>query len=253
MTALLEAIDVKVTYASPGNAPVEAVRGVSLTLGPGEVLGVVGESGSGKSSLAKALLGLTPLAAGAVRIEGVSIASASRAELLKIRRLVQPVFQDASSALDPSWRIGQSLEEPLVIHGLSAPRRSARVAELLASVQLDASLALLKPHQLSAGQRQRVNVARAMAVEPRVLVLDEPVSALDLSVQAQLLNLLMQLKRERALALLFITHALDVVAHLADRIAVMHAGQFVEEGTVAQVLSAPTHPFTRQLLDDARP
>ena len=185
MTALLEAVDVTVAYPAAGGARVAAVRGVSLSVGSGEVVGIVGDSGSGKSSLARALLGLTPLVSGLVKIEGVSLWHASRAQLLKIRRVMQPVFQDAGSALDPGWSVGQSVEEPMAIHGVSARQRSARVLELMASVQLDASLASLRPHQLSAGQRQRVNLARALSVDPRLLVLDEPVSALDLSARAR--------------------------------------------------------------------
>ncbi len=214
MTALLEATDVSVRFVGR-----DAVRHVSLSLAPGEVLGVVGNSGAGKSTLAKALVGLVPLASGQVRIEGRPVVSA--------RRLIQPVFQDATGALDPSWSIGRSLDEPMAIHRL--PNRWERVDQLLESVQLPASLSTRRPHELSAGQRQRVNLARALALEPKVLVLDEPVSALDVSVQAQVLNLLNRLRAERNLSLVFISHDLDVVRYLADRIAVMRAGQLVVE------------------------
>ncbi len=214
MRELLTATDVSVHFGGK-----DAVRNVSLTLSSGEVLGIVGDSGAGKSSLAKALVGLVPLASGQVLIEGQPVAQA--------RRLIQPVFQDASSALDPHWSIGRSLDEPMAIHHL--PGRAARVAALLESVQLSPSLSTRRPHELSAGQRQRVNLARALALEPKVLVLDEPVSALDVSVQAQVLNLLNQLKAERHLSLIFISHDLDVVRYLADRIKVMRAGQFVVE------------------------
>ncbi len=241
MSPLLEADDLKVTYGS-----VAAVRGVSFELRDGEVLGIVGESGSGKSSLAKAVLGLTSISGGSVRIEGVPLQSVP---VLALRRFMQPVFQDPGSALDPRFTVGQAIAEPLVIHGFS--QREARVQRLLADVALSGDLALRKPHELSAGQRQRVNLARALALEPRVLVLDEPVSALDVSVQAHVLNLLMALKRERQLALIFISHAIDVVAHIADRVAVMHQGLLVEQGATEALLGAPAHASTRQLLRDA--
>ena len=212
MSELLEATDVSVRFEGR-----DAVRNVSLTLSSGEVLGIVGDSGAGKSSLAKALVGLVPLTSGRVLVEGRPVARA--------RRLIQPVFQDASSALDPHWSIGRSLDEPMAIHRM--PGRRERVAALLESVQLSASLSTRRPHELSAGQRQRVNLARALALEPKVLVLDEPVSALDVSVQAQVLNLLNQLKAQRNLSLIFISHDLDVVRYLADRVAVMRDGQFV--------------------------
>ena len=241
---LLEVSDLSVRFATAAGR-VAAVRNVSFTLGAGEVLGIVGESGSGKTSLAKAILGLGPRSSGTVMLEGQPLFS-SQASMLAQRKAIQPVFQDAGGALDPLWSVQQSLEEPLRLHGLASS--PDRVAALLHLVQLDPTLLTRRPHQLSAGQRQRVNIARALAVEPRLLVLDEPVSSLDVSVQAQVLNLLTRLKVERHLTLLFISHALDVVAHVADRIGVMHQGQLVELASTDQLLREPAHAVTRQLL-----
>jgi peptide/nickel transport system ATP-binding protein len=213
VSAVLEAREVRVAYGS-----FEAVRSVSLTVAPGEVLGIVGASGSGKSSLAKALVGLVPLAGGAVFVDGQRWSEGAR-------RLVQSVFQDPNAALDPRWSVAQSLSEPLAIDGL--PRSPERIAAMLEAVELDRSLATRLPRSLSAGQRQRVTIARALAGEPKVLVLDEPVSALDGSVQAQILNLLRRVRQARGLAMVLISHDLDVVAYMADRIIEMHDGRFV--------------------------
>lgn len=249
---LLQAADLRVTYQTAAGA-LAAVRGVSLGLARGETLGLVGESGCGKSTLARALLGLERLAAGSVHFDGAALQGASPATLRALRRRFQPVFQDPGSALDPRMSVGASIAEPLGIHrvGTRAERRR-RVAALLEAVQLPQELAARLPAELSSGQRQRVALARALALEPELLLLDEPVSALDVSVQAQLLNLLAALKRARGLTLLFISHDLDVVAWLADRVAVMYAGRLVEVGAVADVVERPRHPYTRALLD-ARP
>lgn len=245
MTALLEARGVVVRYRG-SSGPFDAVRGVTLSLARGERLGLLGESGCGKSSLARAALGLEPLAAGSIDFDGVPVSRATRA----LRRRFQPVFQDAGSALDPRMTVGASLREPLDVHAVgTAAEREAKVDALLARVQLPFDVKARLPRELSAGQRQRVNLARALALEPELLVLDEPVSALDVSVQAQVLNLLDGIARERALALLFISHDLDVVAHLCTRVAVMYAGRLIEVGPTAQVLEAPLHPYTRALCE----
>ncbi len=249
MSPLLEAVDVAVGFASAAGR-VSAVRGVSLCVERGETLGLVGESGCGKSTFARAVLGLERLERGQVRLDGVDFHTAGASTRRALRRRMQPVFQDAGSALDPRMTVATSVAEPLAVHG-TVPRvgRKARVAALLDAVQLPADVADRFPHELSAGQRQRVNLARALALEPELLVLDEPVSALDVSVQAQMLNLLASIKAARQLTLLFISHDLDVVAWLADHVAVMYAGLLVEVGPTAAVLESPRHPYTRALLD----
>lgn len=233
--SLLEAREVRVRYGAR-----EAVRGVSLQLSAGERVGLIGESGSGKSSLARALLGLEPLAGGSVSFDGRAMHGAPR----EVRRRFQPVFQDVGAALNPRHRVADILAEPFEIHGLRVPD----LAPLLAQVQLGPELLARLPSALSVGQRQRVNLARALALEPELLLLDEPVSALDVSVQAQVLNLLNELVSTRRLALLVITHDLHVVEHLCSRVLVMLDGQLVEEGPVAQLLSSPQHAYTRQLV-----
>jgi len=240
---LLAARDVRVHYRVRG-ATLEAVRGVSLSVARGERVGLVGESGSGKSSLARALLGLEPIASGAIHFDGQAVHGAARA----LRRRFQPVFQDAGSALDPRMSVGASLREPFEIHDVgTAVEREARVDALLELVQLPREVKERLPKTLSAGQRQRVNIARALALEPELLILDEPVSALDVSVQAQVLNLLDGIAKARSLTLVFISHDLDVVAHLCSRVAVMYAGLVVEQGPTATVLEGPLHPYTRAL------
>jgi peptide/nickel transport system ATP-binding protein len=246
--SLLDARGLDVRYRS-GAREVHALQGVDLEVGAREVVGLVGESGSGKSSLARAVLGLQPLHAGCVRFEGVDLAGATRAQLTQVRRRMQPVFQDASSALDPRWTVAESLEEPLELHGVGDPRsRPARLAALLELVRLPKDLLDRRPRELSSGQRQRVNLARALALEPELLILDEPVSALDVSVQAQLLNLLASLRAARPLAMLLISHDLDVVAHLADRIVVLHQGRVIEQASTAELFAAPKEPYTKSLL-----
>jgi peptide/nickel transport system ATP-binding protein len=237
----LEASDVRVHYGR-----LEAVRGVSLRVAPGDRLGLIGESGSGKSSLARALLGLEPLAAGAVLFDGQPMHGAKPA----LRRRFQPVFQDVGAALNPLMRISEVLAEPFHIH--DRPIDDTKLSELLEQVQLSSELLGRLPRELSVGQRQRVNLARALALEPELLLLDEPVSALDVSVQAQVLNLLSAITRQRSLSLLVITHDLDVVAHLCTRLAVMYAGRIVESGTVSEVLERPLHPYTRLLVESRR-
>ena len=242
---ILEATDVGVSYRVSGRR-IDVVRGVSLSLSAGDRLGLIGESGSGKSSLARALLGLEPLASGTVRFDGNPMHGARPA----LRRRFQPVFQDVGAALNPRMRIREVLAEPFVIH--DRPVDDVKLGALLEQVQLSAELLSRFPRELSVGQRQRVNLARALALEPELLMLDEPVSALDVSVQAQVLNLLATITRQRSLSLLVITHDLDVVAQLCTRLAVMYAGKIVESGPVSEVLEAPLHPYTRLLMESRR-
>ena len=229
---------------------VRAVNGVSLRLAAGETLAIVGESGSGKTTMGRGILRLLPLAGGSVRFQGVDLATLSAAKLRGRRRHLQVVFQDSYAAMNPRMLVGDIIQEGMIAQQIGAGRaaRETRVVELLAQVGLDAAHAQRYPHEFSGGQRQRICIARALAVEPRLIVCDEPTSALDVSVQAQILDLLRDLQQRLGLAFLFITHNLGVVAQLAHRVAVMHQGVIVEEGAVDEVLFAPRHPYTQQLL-----
>jgi oligopeptide transport system ATP-binding protein len=226
---------------------VRAVEGVSLSLSAGQTLGLVGESGCGKSTLARTIAGLVPKTGGVVRFDGQEIGHLRDAAF---RRAVQMVFQDPYASLNPRMTVYSALAEPLLVHRI-CPRDQvpARVAELMDSVGLAPRLIRKYPHEFSGGQRQRIAIARALALEPRVIIADEPVSALDVSVQAQVLNLLRRLSRERNLALLLISHDLGVVRHMSDEIAVMYLGRIVEHGPAEDVFERPRHPYTRALLD----
>jgi oligopeptide/dipeptide ABC transporter ATP-binding protein len=228
---------------------IRALDGVSLHVDPGETLGIVGESGCGKSTLGRTVLGLQRPASGAVRFQGQDLFALGRRELRQVRRRMQIVFQDPYSSLNPRLPVGTSVAEGIEIHRL-APRAEipARVTRLLGEVGLEADSADRYPHEFSGGQRQRIGIARALAVEPSFLVCDEPVSSLDVSVQAQILNLLGDLQRDRGLAYLFIAHDLAVVRQIAHRIAVMYLGTVVESGPAEQVVSAPQHPYTQALV-----
>lgn len=226
-----------------------ALDSVNLTVRRGEILGIMGESGCGKSTLAKVLLRLEPPTSGRVTVDSEDIAHLDSTQSKNYPRKVQMVFQDPYAALAPRMSVGTALEEPLRIHHLGDKQeRRKRVGELLALVGLDASLANRYPHQLSGGQRQRVNIARALALDPEVLVLDEPVSALDVSIQAQVLNLLHDVHERLGVTYLFISHDLRVVRYLCDRVGVMYLGSIVEDGPSEAVFSSPMHPYTLALL-----
>jgi oligopeptide transport system ATP-binding protein len=231
-------------------AVVHAVDSVDLEVHPGEVLAVVGESGSGKSTLARCVLRLIDPTAGRIVFDGRDVSGQTGSDLTWFRRQVQPVFQDPFSSIDPRWRVGRSIAESLEAFriGTKAERRD-RVMDLLERVGLDPSFARRHPHELSGGQRQRVGIAAALAPEPRLIVADEPVSALDVSVQAQVLNLLADLQRDLGLAVLFVAHDLAVVEHISHRTAVMYLGKIVETGPTGAVFRDPRHPYTKALLD----
>ena len=235
----------------PWRAPaiVRAVDGVSFTIEEGETFGLVGESGSGKTTVGRCILRLIEPTSGEVRFRGEDVVAFSRTRMRQARRDMQIVFQDPFSSLNPRMRVGAIVEEPLVIHrmGTRAEQR-ARVAELLTLVGLDPSHADRYPDEFSGGQRQRIGLARALALSPSFVIADEPVSALDLSVQAQIVNLLMDLQAQLKLTYLFIAHDLRLVRHICSRVAVMYLGRIVELGDTASLFTAPAHPYTRALL-----
>ncbi|GAA1442937.1 dipeptide ABC transporter ATP-binding protein [Leifsonia poae] len=251
VSAAAELRDVSIVYGnrSWGRRSAPAVADVSLRVRRGTFFGLVGESGSGKSTIGRALAGLVPVSHGAVTVDDVDLATASGAELRRARTRIGYVFQDPASSLNPRFTIAQCIEEPLRLHTrLTRAERTARVADLLAAVQLDPAMADRFPHELSGGQRQRVAIARALALRPSLLIADEPTSALDVSVQARVLELLRELQEEFGFACLFISHDLAVVEQLADDVAVLHNGRIVEAGPAARVLLAPQEAYTKRLL-----
>jgi ABC-type glutathione transport system ATPase component len=236
---------------------VRAVDDVSLDIYAGETLGLVGESGSGKSTLGRLILRLIEPTSGSIGFEERDLLAAGRGDMRRMRRDMQIIFQDPFASLDPRFRVEDIIAEPLIIHGsgrnaeenLSRAKRGAQVAELLRAVGLDESARKRFPHEFSGGQRQRIGIARALALRPKFIVCDEPVSALDVSVGAQIVNLLAQLQRDFGLAYLFISHSMPVVRYLSTRIAVMYRGKIVEVGDTEQITTRPAHAYTQSLLE----
>ncbi len=237
-----------------------AVDGVSLSIKQGESFGLVGETGCGKSSLSRAICGLAPLSRGTIRFKGTDLASTDAAELRPLRKDIQMIFQDPGGSLNPRMRAGELIAEPLEIHGVGdRTSRRQRVMNMLQSVGLAEDDADRYPHEFSGGQRQRIAIARAVVIEPALILADEPVSALDVSLQAQILNLIADLRSKLGLTLLFVSHDLNVVRYLCGRVAVMYLGQIVEQGPTRTVFGSPRHPYTKELVasspvpDPARP
>jgi peptide/nickel transport system ATP-binding protein len=249
VNVVVEAQRVQVTFRH-GQRHLQAVDGVDLQLTHGQTLGLVGESGSGKSTLARALLGMVPVSGGHVLLNGIDVTNPRGGRLDRVRRAVSIVFQDPNSSLNPRMQVGDAIEEVVAARAQSGERaHRERSREILAMVGLDSRLARRYPHQLSGGQRQRVALARALAGRPEVLILDEVTSALDVLVQANILNLLRRLQTELKLSYLFISHNLSVVRHMSDEIAVMYLGRILEYGPVDEVLGGSRHPYTRALVE----
>ena len=255
---LLEVQDLRVTFNIrrdgdlPWAAPrqLRAVGGVDFTLNPGETLGIVGESGSGKSTLARALIGIATASGRAEWIDGAELIGLTPHQMLKYRADIQMVFQDPLASLNPRMTVGQIIAEPLTTHhhGLTRDEVKARVKEMMEKVGLLPNQINRYPHEFSGGQCQRIGIARALIVEPRLIICDEPVSALDVSIQAQVINLLIRLQKDLGLALIFIAHDLSVVKHISDRVLVMYLGKVMEIASVADLYSDPQHPYTQALL-----
>jgi oligopeptide/dipeptide ABC transporter ATP-binding protein len=257
-SVLVRARGLKVEYPVRGGGrkhrgrTVSAVAGVDLEIGEGETVGLVGESGCGKTTLGRALIGRVPLTGGTIEFDGKDITNASRKQWRELNRDIQFVFQDPYASLNPRRTVGQTIAEPLQTHGIASGKElQARVTELLDMVRLPQSAAARYPYAFSGGQRQRIVIARALALQPRFIVADEPVSALDVSIQAQVIGLLEDLQRDLGLSSLFIAHNLAAVRHIADRVAVMYLGRVVELATSASLYSAPRHPYTQALLSAA--
>ncbi|WP_457949762.1 ATP-binding cassette domain-containing protein [Pseudarthrobacter sp. alpha12b] len=246
---LLDVKDVVVEYPLKGfrKEPFKALKGVSLDIRPGETVGLVGESGSGKTTLGRAVLGLAPVTGGSIKYRGEEISKATRAQRKELSNEIQVVFQDPYTSLNPSMTIEQILTEPLTVRKVDRKAANQRVAELLDQVRLPHGAAQRLPREFSGGQRQRVAIARALALDPKLMVCDEPVSALDLSTQARVMELFIEIQERTGVAYLFVSHDLAVVRHLSHRVAVMYHGEIVEWGNGDQVTGAPEHPYTQRL------
>ncbi|MXW10488.1 MAG: ABC transporter ATP-binding protein [Gammaproteobacteria bacterium] len=255
MTPLLEVVDLKKHFPvrrgtmQRRTGSVRAVDGVSFRLNRGETLGLVGESGCGKTTVARAILRLTEPTSGRIVFDGIDLTAASPAELRALRPRMQMIFQDTHSSLNPRLSVGRSIAEPLLEHmSMTRGQRQNRVGELMSIVGLDPKLAGRLPHEFSGGQRQRVGIARALALKPDLIICDEPISSLDISIQAQIVNLLADIQEEFGLTYLFISHDLRMVRHLCDRVAVMNEGRIVEMAPADALFREPGHPYTRALL-----
>ncbi|MHC6218999.1 ATP-binding cassette domain-containing protein [Arthrobacter sp. MMS24-S77] len=246
---LLDVRDVVVEYPLKGfrKEPFKALKGVSLDIRPGETVGLVGESGSGKTTLGRAVLGLAPVTGGSIKYRGQEISQATRAQRKELSHEIQVVFQDPYTSLNPSMTIEQILTEPLTVRKVERQAANKRVAELLDQVRLPHGAAHRLPREFSGGQRQRIAIARALALDPKLIVCDEPVSALDLSTQATVLDLFIEIQERTGVAYLFVSHDLAVVRHLSHRVAVMYHGEIVEWGDGEQVTGEPEHPYTQRL------
>ena len=250
MSNVLDVKNLDVTYPAKGfgKTGFKALNDINVHVGQGETLGLVGESGSGKTTLGRAILGLAPVTAGTIDFLGQDISHASRNERRVLSRDLQVVFQDPYTSLNPSMEIGQILAEPLQIQGMDGAAATKRIAELLDQVGLPSDALHRLPREFSGGQRQRVAIARALALSPKLIVCDEPVSALDLTTQARILDLFLQIQKDTGVSYLFVSHDLDVVRHISHRVAVMYKGEIVEQGPASQVTVNPTHPYTQRLL-----
>jgi ABC-type glutathione transport system ATPase component len=247
---LLVADDVVVEYPGRGfrKPPFKALKGVSLAIGAGETLGLVGESGSGKTTIGRAILGLAPVTGGTIRYGGRVISNIGKAERRALSDDIQVVFQDPYTSLNPAMTVNDILTEPLLVAGISRRDADRRVEDLLNQVHLPADAGQRLPREFSGGQRQRIAIARALSRDPKVIVCDEPVSALDLSNQGRVLDLFIEIQQRTGVAYLFITHDLSVVRHISHRVAVMYRGEIIETGPAATVTAAPEHPYTQRLL-----
>jgi peptide/nickel transport system ATP-binding protein len=250
MNQILNVDNLVVEYPGKGfrGKPFRALQDVSINISAGETLGLVGESGSGKTTLGRAILGLAPVTEGKISFQGRDISHANRAERRELSRDIQVVFQDPYSSLNPSMEIGQILAEPLEIQGMDSQAARKRIGELLDQVALPADSIHRLPREFSGGQRQRVAIARALALSPKLIVCDEPVSALDLTTQARILDLFLQIQKDTGVAYLFVSHDLDVVRHISHRVAVMFKGEIVEQGISSKITVTPDHPYTQKLL-----